>query len=112
VKAHEVLRAPVAVEDRSGLDVAVGDRHRQGVGDQAGPHVAGELPPGHHAGGQVDHGRQVQPPLAGAQVGDVGEPELVGGGGGELALDQVLAGGGVLEVLDALPRSGLRNLMS
>ena len=39
----------------------------------------------HHAGAQVDHRGQAEPPLAGAQAGDVAD-ELVGGdGAGEVA---------------------------
>jgi hypothetical protein len=52
----------------------------QGVGDQAGAHVAGQLPAGHHPGGQVDDGGQVEPSLAGAQVGDVTGQTLPGAG--------------------------------
>ena len=69
-----VLRPPV----ESGLATAVGMknsvpadmtvffRHREGVHDQAGPHVLRGLPADDHTGGQIDHGGQVQPTLVGA----------------------------------------------
>ena len=38
--------------------------HLQCVDDEAGAYSRGELPADHHAGGQVDHGGQVEPALA------------------------------------------------
>src|SRR5436305_13148268 len=40
---ESALTAAVCVEHCPGLEVAVGDGHVQGVGDQAGAHVGGEL---------------------------------------------------------------------
>jgi hypothetical protein len=80
------------VEDRAGLEVAVGDGHVQGVSDQAGAHVVRELPAGDHLRGQVDNGRQVQPPIAGLEVGDVTHQPGAGRCGGEVPADQVRAG--------------------
>ena len=60
-----------------------------------GGHAVEKRPADHHAGAQVDHGRQVEPPLAGAQVGDVAD-ELVGGDGArEVAAHQVGPGPGL-----------------
>src|SRR2546423_5382793 len=83
--------AAVGVEDRAGLDVAVPDGHGEGVDDQAGAQVVGGLPADHHAGGQVDDGGQVQPALAGLEVGDVTDQPGARPGGGEVPADQVRA---------------------
>ncbi|GIJ63553.1 hypothetical protein Vau01_110690 [Virgisporangium aurantiacum] len=58
----------VGVEHRPGPDVAVDNGHLQGVDDQAGAHVVDQLPADDHAGGQIDHGRQVEPTFAGFEV--------------------------------------------
>ena len=50
----------------------------------------GELPADDHAGGQVDHGGQVQPALAGAQVGDV--PDQPGPGAGAVKSRPIRSG--------------------
>lgn len=52
--------------------------HFQGVDDEAGAHVVGDLPAHDHAGGGVDHGRQLQPAFTGAQVGDVSHQTRAG----------------------------------
>ena len=75
-------------------DVAGVDRHLQGVGDQRGAHVRGGLPADHHAGGQVDDRGQVQPALAGAQVGDVPDQALSRCLGGEVPAIRSGAGAG------------------
>ena len=77
-KPAGVLRAAVRVEYGVARHVSsrfggFQRRHRD-----VGGHAARQRPPDHHARVQVDHGRQVQPALAGAQVGDVAH-ELVGG---------------------------------
>jgi hypothetical protein len=70
----------VAVKDHSRWCVTAGDGHRECVGDQAGAHVLGKLPADHHPGSQVDHAGQIQPALAGAQIGDVPDQPLTGAG--------------------------------
>src|SRR5829696_1606772 len=90
--AGRILAAAVGVEDGAGGSVAVRDGHLQGVGDQAGAEVVGELPADDHAGAQVDHGGQVQPSLAGLEVGDVHRPVAVPARRCEVPSDQVGAG--------------------
>src|SRR5437879_10431970 len=51
--------------------------HAQGVADELGPHVVGHGPAHHPAGGQVDHGGQVEPALPGPDVGDVAHVDPV-----------------------------------
>ena len=65
--------------------------HLQCVDDEAGAHVRGELPADDHAGGQVDHGGQVEPALAGSEVGDVADQPLAGRAAGrvEVTADQI-----------------------
>ena len=79
-----------------GRRVAGGDGVGQGVGDQLGAQVIGDRVADDAAGGDVDHGGQVQPALPGPDVGDVAAPAGVelGGVGGEVAADQVRPGGG------------------
>lgn len=106
-KPAGVLRAAVRVEYGVARHVSsrfggFQRRHRD-----VGGHALGERPAHHHAGVEVDDRRQVQPSLAGAQVGDVAH-ELVGWNGtGEVAAHQVGPGPG-LRVGDggALPGVG------
>src|SRR5215472_8558267 len=84
-----VLATPVRMENHARSGVAGGDRVGQRVGDQLGAQVIGDRVADDAAGGDVDHGGQVQPPLPGADVGDVPAPAGVdrGGVGGEVAAD-------------------------
>ena len=88
------------MKDRIRCDVAAVQGHLQGVGDEAGPHVRGQLPAQHHAGGEVDHGGQVQPALTSSEVGGgtsrpsgrgnvADEPLARGAAGGEVTREQV-----------------------
>lgn len=94
-RAARVLHAPVAVEyGVSGHVAARLGRLQRRHGDVGG-HPVRERPSHHHARAQVDHRGQVQPSLAGAQVGDVAH-ELVGGNGArEVAAHQIGAGLGL-----------------
>src|SRR5664280_43362 len=66
-----------------------GERHLEGVADEALAHVSGELPADDAPGVDVhDHG-QVSPALPGADVGEVSEPQFVGAGSGEVAVHEV-----------------------
>lgn len=78
VLGRGVLTAAIRSEDRPGLQMTAVVGHQQGVAYQRRAHVIGHLPADHPAGGQVDHGRQIQPPLARAQVGDVANACLPG----------------------------------
>jgi len=72
-------------------DVAGDASHLEGVEDQAGAHVAGELPADDHPGREINHRGQVEPALAGLEVGDVADEPLTWRGGGEVPVDQVRA---------------------
>jgi hypothetical protein len=75
------------------LDVGAGaalvQRHPQGVKDEGGAHVAGELPAHDPARERVDDEREEQHAFPAAQVGQVRHPELVRPSRGEVAVDQV-----------------------
>jgi transposase-like protein len=60
--------AAVGVEDHAGARVAGRDGVDQGGGDQLGAQVVGDRVADDAAGGDVDHGSQVQPPLPGADI--------------------------------------------
>ena len=91
-----VLAAAVSVKDHSRGRVAGGDRVGQGVGDELGAQVIGQGEPDDAAGGDVDDGGQEQPPLPGADVGDVPAPAGVERCrvGGEVPADPVRSCGG------------------
>ena len=72
--------------------MAMGDGHGQGVGDEAGAHVLGQLPTDDHPRGRVDNGGRIRPALSGAQVGDVTDQSGARFGGSELPSDQVRSG--------------------
>ena len=76
-----------------GRGVAGGDRVGQRVGDQFGAQVIGHGVADDAAGGDVDDGSQVQPPLPGGDIGDVAAPPGVHrcGTRGEVAADPVAA---------------------
>src|SRR6266516_2058757 len=69
-----VLAAPVGVEDHSRRRVAGSDRVCQCRRDELGAQVIGYRIADDPAGGDVDHGGQIQPPLPGADVGYVTAP--------------------------------------
>ena len=102
-----MLGAAVGVEYRASRHATARFGRRRRRYRDVRRHSPGERPAHHHAGVQVDDRREVQPPLAGAQVRDVAH-ELVGGhGAGEVAPHQV--GPGLrLGIRDrsALPRVG------
>ncbi len=103
-----VLSSAVRVKDRVRCDAAVRVGHPQRVADQLGAHVRGHRPAHHFTVVEVDHGRQIEPSLARAQVGDVPHEPLAGPAGGEVPADQV---GAVVLVVGgdrgALARPGL-----
>jgi hypothetical protein len=77
------------VSDQPRLRAALGERHLQRICDELGAHVIGHAPADDPAAEEVLDGDRVQPPLSGAQVGDVGDPDPVGRHGGERAIDEV-----------------------
>ena len=68
--------------------------HSQGVTDQLSAHVLGHSPPHDAMKERVNHHREVEPPLVGRDIGDVGGPPEIGFGGAEIASDQVRWRGG------------------
>lgn len=55
------------------------------------------------AGGEIEHSGQVEPALAGGQVGDVRQPDCVGQGGREELLQEV---GGDRQIVTAVGGAG------
>src|SRR5664280_910860 len=84
-----VLRAAVGMEDDATGRLTSPQRHRQRLGDQAGPHVRVQRPADQRAGVQVDHGGQVRPSVPRLDVRDVTAPPGVRFGRGEVPADQV-----------------------
>ncbi|STD61501.1 Protein of uncharacterised function (DUF2699) [Corynebacterium striatum] len=91
-RSSTVLGSVAGVEDLPGQGAAVDARHLEGVADEAGAHMPGDLPVDHHACGQIDHGGEVEPSFTGAQVGDVTDQRCPGGVvlGGEVACDEAV----------------------
>ena len=73
------LRAAIGVVDE--IDVGAGtagaERHPQGVEDEVGAHVGGELPADDLAREDIDDEGEERNPLPAAQVGQIGDPELI-----------------------------------
>jgi hypothetical protein len=102
-------------EDRAGTDQATVVRQLDGVADEFGAHVCGHGVPGDLPVEQVDRGGQIQPALAGGQVGDVADEPQTGRGGGEVARTRSGTGTAALScrvsdrrrrrVIPAMPRS-------
>src|ERR1700710_56188 len=75
--------------DQSGTGPLLAERHCQRGRDESDPHVIPHRPTDDLAAEQVHDSRQVQPPLRGWNVGDIGEPDPVWRCGGEVTRDQV-----------------------
>jgi len=75
--------------DQAGCRLSLADGHVEGVQDQLGAQVVGHRPAHHSPGEGVQDHRQIQPPFAGALLGDVGDPEPVGAGRLEVTLDEI-----------------------
>lgn len=63
------LRSAVGMEDEPRFWTAQIDRHLKRVADEVGTHVLGHGEADDAPGGEVDHGREVEPALPGAHVG-------------------------------------------
>jgi hypothetical protein len=72
-----------------GAASALVQRHPQGVKNERGAHVAGELPADDPAAVGVDDEREEHHAFPAAQIGDVRDRELIRSGRGEVAVDQV-----------------------
>jgi hypothetical protein len=84
-----VLAAAVGVVDQGVGRSAPRQGHLQGPQRQLGAQVIGHRPAHHAAREAVQHRRQVEPALPGADVGDIADPELVWMRRGEVPLHQV-----------------------
>lgn len=80
VVGRRILRAAVGVghELEVGAMLALAEGHAQGVEDEVGAHVGGQLPADDLAGEGVEDEGEVADALPGAQVGEVADPEPVG----------------------------------
>jgi hypothetical protein len=78
-----VSHCSIVITDRPWPQMPVKARRLQSLDHQQGAHVVGDLPAHHHARGEVDEIRQVQPPLTGAQKGDVTDQARAWAVGGE-----------------------------
>jgi len=76
-------------ESDIGAGPALSERHPEGVEDEVGAHVIGELPADDRAAVGVDHEREIDDAFPAAQVGEVREPRFVRAGRGEVALDEI-----------------------
>jgi hypothetical protein len=76
----------------SGRGPALPERHLQGVNDQLRAQVVGDRPANDPAGEHVQDDGEVDPALAAAVLGDVGDVEPIGLVGGEPPLHQILGG--------------------
>ncbi len=85
-----VLAASVAVMNHVAAgQITPPDRHLQGVEDEVGAEVVGDLPADDGSAVDVEDEGDVHPSLPGRGVGDVGQPQLVGPGRHEAAIDQI-----------------------
>jgi hypothetical protein len=75
---------------QAGVGPAARDGHLERVDDELGAHVVGHAPADDPTAVGVLHGRQLQPALPGAQVGDVGQPQDVRRVAPEPALDEIV----------------------
>jgi hypothetical protein len=86
------LAAAIGMEREALGRAASFDGHGKGVADQRGSHVVGHAEAHDSPAGQIDAGRQIQPALVGADVGDVAdvgavESDRVGSEGTVKAVD-------------------------
>jgi hypothetical protein len=83
------LAASVGVVNQPGVGAPARERHLERVDHERGAHVGGHRPADDQPGVGVLDGGEVEPALAGAQVGDVSDPQHVGSVGVELPLDKI-----------------------
>src|SRR5690606_16775710 len=84
------LAALIAVDDDLGLWATAPDGRQQGVEHQLAIDTTTHRPAHHGASKEVEHHRQIQPSLMGADVGDVSHPRLIGRAYVKLLLQEVL----------------------
>ncbi len=82
-----VVHEPAAVVEVA--EVASGDGHLEGVEDEVGAEVIGDLPADDRPRVHVEDERHIQPARPRRHVRDVGDPQLVGSLRDEVAVDEV-----------------------
>jgi hypothetical protein len=65
------------------------DGHSERGDGELGAHVVAHGPTDHLAGEEIEDHGQVEPPLAGRDVGNVGQPDLIGPVGHKILIQQV-----------------------
>ena len=88
-RERDVLAALVGVVDQPWVGASAREGHPERVDDQGRAHVGGHRPADDQPRVGVLDGGEVQPALAGAQVGDVSGPQHVRTRRVEVALDEV-----------------------
>jgi hypothetical protein len=76
--------------DQTFLGLTASDGHAQGVDDEIGSHVIGHAPSDDATAERILDGGQIQSPLPGSEIRDVGHPQHVGRRRPELALDEIV----------------------
>ena len=99
------LRAVVAV-DHDTFGLAVLDRHAEGVDDEVRRLGRVDRPADDPAGEGVEHDRAVHLALAGAVLGDVGQPQPVRLGPSEVTVHEIRRGRGVRDLARYFGRPG------
>ncbi len=89
IDAGRVLRSAIRVADQTGRWPLSLGSHHHGRQWQLGPHVITHRPSDDLAGCQIEDRGQIQPPFAGCDIGDVGEPDCVWRGCREVLRQQV-----------------------
>lgn len=84
-----VLAAAIRVADETSPRSLPLGGHHQSRRRQFGPHVLAYGPADDLASGEIEDGGQVEPALAGGQIGDIGEPDRVGHRSRELLFEEV-----------------------
>lgn len=103
VNLSRVLAAAIRVADEPGSRSPPLGGHHQRSHTQFGAHMIAHRPADDLARGQIEDGGQVQPALAGRQVGDVGQPDCVWPRGREVLLQEI---GRDREIVAAVGRAG------
>lgn len=84
-----ILASAVRVVEQARRGLSGGHGHCQGVEAELAVDAFAQRPTYHHTREQVEYGGDVEPALAGPNVGDVGDPDLIRCGRGEVTVEQV-----------------------
>src|SRR5262249_50999435 len=98
--------------DQAGSRALSLDCHGERGDGQFGTHMLAHRPTHHLAGEQVEDHRQVEPALAGRDIGDIGQPDLIGAVGDKILFEQICISSNLtrqtLLVSEAEPEGGAR----